>query len=46
VAQAERRRLEEYKFHLEELMSYTGQNRTAVETYLRELELYWQGQVR
>ena len=46
IARAQSRRLEEYKSHLEELMSYTGQNRTAVETYLRELEQYRQRQVR
>ena len=46
IARAQSRRLEEYKSHLEELMSYTGQNRTAVETYLRELEQYRQRQER
>jgi len=40
MARSERRRLEDYKEHLEELMSYTDQNRVAVETYLRQLERY------
>jgi tetratricopeptide (TPR) repeat protein len=38
VALAERRRLEDYKTHLEELLSYTRQNRAAIETYLRQVE--------
>ncbi len=40
VARAERRRLEERKADLEQLVSYAVQNRAAVETYLRQLERY------
>jgi tetratricopeptide (TPR) repeat protein len=38
VARSDQRRLEDYKAHLEELLTYTGQNRTAIETYLRQVE--------
>jgi tetratricopeptide (TPR) repeat protein len=46
VAQAERRRLEEYRTHMEELLSYAAQNREAVETYLRQVEQYEREQRR
>lgn len=46
LAEAERRRLEEYKGHLEELLSYAVQNRAAVETYLRQVEAFERSQRR
>ncbi len=46
VARARRRRLEERKAALEELVSYAVQNRAAVETYLRQLERYDAGRGR
>lgn len=45
-ARAERRRLEEYAAHIEEIIGYATQNRAAVETYLRQIEAFEREQRR